>query len=48
VVTGGGSCNVPNSNTVLGRIATSEPSSNGWQVTCSGGTATAVAVCNLK
>jgi len=48
VITGGGGCNVPNSNTVLGRIATSGPASNGWQVTCSGGTATAVAVCSLK
>jgi hypothetical protein len=48
VITGGGGCTVPNSNTVLGRIATSGPASNGWQVTCSGGTATAVAVCSLK
>ncbi len=44
VVTGGGACTVPNSNTVMGRIAASEPVSNAWQVTCSGGTATAVAV----
>jgi len=48
VVTGGGVCTVPNSNTVQGRIASSAPSANGWGVTCSGGTATAVAVCNLK
>lgn len=48
VVTGGGVCTVPNSNTVQGRIAASEATSNGWQVTCSGGTATAVAVCSLK
>jgi hypothetical protein len=48
VVTGGGACNVPNSNAVLGRIAASQPSANGWKVTCSGGSATAFAVCNLK
>lgn len=48
VVTGGGACNVPNSNAVLGRIAASQPSANGWAVTCSGGSATAFAICNLK
>ena len=48
VVTGGGTCTVPNVNTVQGRIASSVPSQNGWQVTCSGGTATAIAVCSLK
>jgi hypothetical protein len=47
-ITGGGACTVPNSNTVTGRIATSQPSANGWTVICSGGTATAVAVCSLK
>jgi len=48
VITGGGACTVPNSNTVQGRIAASGPTTNGWQITCSGGTATAVAVCNKK
>jgi hypothetical protein len=48
VVTGGGACTVPNSNAVLGRIAASQPAANGWTVTCSGGSATAFAVCNLK
>ena len=47
-ITGGGVCTIPNSNTVLGRIAASGPVSNGWQVTCSGGTATAVAVCSKQ
>ena len=46
VISGGGACSVPNSNTVLGRVAASAPAANGWQVTCSGGTATAVAVCS--
>jgi len=46
VLTGGGGCTVPNSNTVQGRIASSGPAGNGWQVTCSGGTATATAVCS--
>ncbi len=48
VIAGGGQCTVPNSNTVLGRIAASAPAANGWAVTCSGGTATAIAVCSLK
>lgn len=48
LVSGGGVCTVPNSNTVLGRIASSAPSGNGWNVTCSGGTASAVAICSLK
>jgi hypothetical protein len=48
VVTGGGSCTVPNSNTVQGRMASSQPASNGWTVTCSGGTATAVVVCQVR
>lgn len=48
VITGGGGCTVPNSNTVLGRVAASGPTTNGWQVTCSGGTATAVAVCSKQ
>jgi hypothetical protein len=48
VIAGGGQCTVPNSNTVLGRIASSAPTANGWAVTCSGGTATAIAVCSLK
>jgi hypothetical protein len=48
VVTGGGGCTVPGVNTVQGRIATSQPAANGWTVVCSGGTATAVAVCSLQ
>ena len=48
VVTGGGQCTIPNNNTVLGRISSSAPLGNGWAVTCSGGTATAVAVCSQK
>ena len=48
VVTGGGSCVVPNQNTVQGRIASSQISGNSWAVTCSGGTATATAVCSQK
>jgi hypothetical protein len=48
LITGGGGCTVPNSNTVQGRVATSGPTTNGWQVTCSGGTATAVAVCSKQ
>ena len=48
VLTGGGTCTVPNVNTVQGRVASSQPSSNGWTVVCSGGTATAVAVCQTK
>ncbi len=48
VVTGGGACTVPSSNTVLGRIASSGPALNGWQLICSGGAATAVAVCSKQ
>lgn len=48
VITGGGSCVVPNQNTVQGRLAVSQASGNGWTVSCSGGTATAVAVCSRK
>lgn len=48
VVTGGGACTVPNSNAVLGRVASSGLALNGWQVTCSGGTATAFAVCSKQ
>jgi Putative Ig domain len=48
VVTGGGACTIPNSNTILGRVAAMGPAANGWQVSCSGGTATAIAVCSLK
>jgi len=46
VITGGGGCTVPNSNTVQGRIATSGPATNGWTVTCSGGAANAAAICS--
>jgi hypothetical protein len=48
VVTGGGACTVPNSNTIQGRIATNQPTANGWTISCSGGTATAVVVCQSK
>lgn len=48
VITGGGSCIVPNQNTIQGRVATSLATANGWSITCSGGTATAFAVCQLK
>jgi hypothetical protein len=48
VITGGGGCTVPNSNTVQGRVASSGPATNGWTVTCSGGTATAVAICSKQ
>jgi Putative Ig domain len=48
VITGGGQCSVPNNNAVLGRIASSTPTANGWAITCSGGTATGIAVCSLK
>lgn len=48
VITGGGVCTVPNSNTVQGRVAASGPTTNGWQVSCSGGTATAIAVCSKQ
>lgn len=48
VITGGGACTVPNSNTVQGRVAASGPATTGWQVTCSGGTATAIAVCSKQ
>jgi hypothetical protein len=47
-VTGGGACTVPNSNTIQGRIATNQPTANGWTISCSGGTATAVVVCQSK
>ena len=48
VVAGGGSCVVPNQNTIQGRVASSQISGNAWAVTCSGGTATAMAVCSQK
>jgi hypothetical protein len=49
LVTGGGSCTVPNLPG-MGRVAASAASSdgNGWSVSCSAGQATAVAVCAQK
>ena len=49
LVTGGGSCSVPN-QMGLGRVATSAASAagNGWSVSCNAGQATAVAVCAAK
>ena len=49
LVTGGGSCNVPN-QPGLGRVANSAASTpgNGWSVSCNAGQATAVAVCANK
>jgi hypothetical protein len=49
LVTGGGSCNVPN-QPGLGRAANSAASTggNGWSVSCNAGQATAVAVCANK
>jgi hypothetical protein len=49
VLNGGGTCAVPNSNSISGRLASSAPSgANGWTVSCSTGQATAVALCSLK
>jgi hypothetical protein len=49
LLNGGGSCTVPNSNAINGRIASSAPSgSNGWTVSCSAGQATAIALCAAK
>ncbi len=46
LLNGGGTCAVPNTNSISGRIASSQPSgANGWTVTCSAGNATAVALC---
>jgi hypothetical protein len=49
LVTGGGSCDVPN-QPGLGRVAASGASGggNGWSVSCNAGQATAVAVCSAK
>ena len=49
LVTGGGTCTVPNVPGV-GRLASSAASSNGtgWSVSCNEGQATAVAVCATK
>ncbi|HLH17288.1 MAG TPA: hypothetical protein VKX45_08710 [Bryobacteraceae bacterium] len=44
LVTGGGTCTVPNLPGA-GRIAASAPSGNGWSVSCNAGQATAIAVC---
>jgi hypothetical protein len=49
LLNGGGTCAVPNSNSISGRLASSAPSgANSWTVSCSTGQATAVALCALK
>ena len=49
LLNGGGTCAVPNSNSISGRLASSAPSgANSWTVSCSTGQATAVALCSLK
>ena len=46
LINGGGMCSVPNTNSISGRMASSQPSgSTGWAVSCSTGQATAVALC---
>jgi hypothetical protein len=46
LINGGGMCTVPNTNSISGRMASSQPSgSTGWAVSCSTGQATAVALC---
>jgi hypothetical protein len=46
LLNGGGTCAVPNTNSISGRLASSAPSgSNGWTITCTAGNATAVALC---
>lgn len=46
LLNGGGICSVPNTNSISGRMASSQPSgSAGWAVSCSTGQATAVALC---
>ena len=45
-INGGGVCSVPNTNSISGRMASSQPSgSTGWTISCSTGQATAVALC---
>ena len=49
LISGGGTCTVPNTNSISGRIASSGPAgNNNWTVTCSAGQATAVALCAAK
>ena len=49
LLNGGGTCAVPNTNSISGRLASSAPSgANSWTVSCSTGQATAVALCSLK
>jgi hypothetical protein len=48
VVTGGGTCSVPNNNLLRGVLSSSQPSANGWSVKCGFGAATAIAVCSLR
>jgi Putative Ig domain len=48
VIAGGGMCNVPNTNAVRGRLASSQPSADGWAVKCGFGAATAIAVCSSR
>jgi hypothetical protein len=46
LISGGGSCTVPNSNSILGRMASCGPAgNNSWTVSCSAGQATAIALC---
>lgn len=48
VVTGGALCTVPNASRLRGRLAASQPTANGWTVSCAFGNATAIAVCNSR
>jgi len=47
LISGGGTCTVPNTNSISGRLASSAPSANNSRtVLCSAGQATAVALCH--
>jgi len=49
LISGGGTCTVPNTNSISGRTASSGPAgNNSWTVMCSAGQATAVALCAAK
>ena len=49
LISGGGTCTVPNTNSISGRIASNGPAgNNSWTVLCSAGQATAVALCAAK
>lgn len=48
VVSGGGTCTVPNHTVLRGVLSSSQPTANGWAVKCGLGAATAVAVCGLR